>query len=159
MIWVDIAILVIIAISTVFGLWRGLIREVLSIIAWVMAIAVALVYSADLAPLFSTWINSESIRYVLAFALLCIATLMLAGLINHFMAKLISFTGMKSTDKLLGAFFGIARGFLIIVIVLYFTEPFYQDTVWWQQSMLIPYGSEFIDWALPRIGVAPANAV
>ncbi|MDT8428160.1 MAG: CvpA family protein [Pseudomonadales bacterium] len=159
MIWVDTVILAIIVISAVFGLWRGLIREVLSIIAWVLAIAVARFYSADLAPVFNTWINSESIRYVLAFALLCIATLLLAGLINHFMAKLISFTGLKSTDKLLGALFGVARGFLIMVIVLYFTQPFYQEATWWQQSMLIPYGSEFIDWVLPRIGATPANTV
>lgn len=145
--WVDIAILVIVGLSCFFGLWRGLVREVLSIVAWVAAISIARVYSDSFAPMFSGLIDSPSLRYVVAFALLCVGTLILGGLLNHFISRLVTFSGLRMTDRLLGSFFGIARGVLIVTIILFFAEPFYATAPWWQQSHFIPYGIELIAWA------------
>ena len=158
MIWVDIVILAIVGLSCFFGLWRGLVREVLSIIAWVAAISIARVYSDNLAPNFAGLIESQSIRYIVAFALLCVGTLMLGGLLNHFISKLITFTGMRMTDRLLGSLFGVARGVLIVMIILYFAEPFYQNSLWWQQSQLVPHILDLVEWARGFFTV-PAPAV
>ncbi len=150
--WVDIAILIIIGLSLFFGLWRGLVREVLSIIAWIAAIYVAMGYSNNLAPLFAGLIDSESIRYVVSFALLFIATLLLGGLINHLIAKLITVTGMRMADRVLGSFFGIARGVLIVMIIIFFAEPFFADAPWWQRSYFVPYGVELVAWVQTFFG-------
>jgi membrane protein required for colicin V production len=145
--WIDILILIIVGLSAFFGLMRGLVREVLSIVAWVAAISIARLYSDDLAPLLGNFIESESIRYVVAFAVLGIATLILGGLINHFISRLITFSGMRMTDRLLGTLFGLARGALIVMIILYFAEPFYDSAPSWQQSQLVPYAVDMIEWA------------
>ncbi len=153
--WIDILLLIIVGLSAFFGLMRGFVREVLSIVAWVAAISIARLYSDDLAPLLSDFIESESIRYVVAFAVLGITTLILGGLLNHFISRLITFSGMRMTDRLLGSLFGVARGALIVMIMLYFAEPFYESAPSWQQSQLVPYGMDMIEWAR---GFFPATA-
>ncbi len=145
--WVDIVILIIVGLSCIFGLWRGFVREVLSLLAWVAALLVASYYSSHLAPVFSRFIDSSTIRHVLAFALLCLITLLLGGLVNHFMSKLINLAGLQVTDRLLGAVFGIARGVIVVAIVVFFASAFYAEEPWWQASQLMPHVIELIDWS------------
>lgn len=142
----DIGVLVLIFLSCVFGLWRGFVREVLSLAAWIAAIVVARIYSPHLAPIFDSITGNETARYVLAFALLCFVTLLLGALINHFMTRLISLAGLQMTDRLLGALFGVARGVLIVAVAVYFAAEFYSDRIWWVQSQTLPYVQIVIDW-------------
>ena len=95
----DTAIMIVIGISCLFGLWRGLIKEVLSLLTWIAAILVARVYSEHLAELLVNLIDSSSIRYVTAFAILFVVVMMLGTLMNHFMSKLITVTGLKFADR------------------------------------------------------------
>jgi len=142
----DICIVLVVAVSSIFGLWRGFVRETLSLLAWIAAIVVARLYSPHLAPLFSAITDNETARYVLAFAVLCFVTLLLGALINHFMTRLISLAGLQMTDRLLGALFGVARGVLIVAVAVYFAAEFYSDRIWWAESRTLPYVQVVIDW-------------
>lgn len=144
--WLDICVLLVIVLSSIFGLWRGFVREVLSLLAWIAAIVVARIYSPHLAPIFNSVTDNETARYVLAFAILCFVTLLLGALVNHFMSRLISMAGLLVTDRLLGAVFGVARGVLIVAILVFFAEGFYADRIWWAESRSIPYIQVVIDW-------------
>jgi membrane protein required for colicin V production len=110
---VDIVILIITLLSSVFGLWRGLIKEVLSLLTWIAALLVSRVYSESLAGLLSGMIENEGIRYVTAFTLLFITVMLLGTLLTSLMSKLLTVSGLKLADRLLGAVFGIARGVII----------------------------------------------
>ncbi len=143
--WVDIAILLITGISCLFGLWRGFVREVLSLLAWIAALLLARVYSDDLAPSLGRWIEGSAMQQVFAFALLFMATLLTGALINHLVAKLIDMSGLKLTDRLLGGVFGIARGVVIVMVFVYFGSSFFATEPWWQASRFIPYGGELIE--------------
>lgn len=149
---VDVAIIVVTAISCLFGLWRGLIKEVLSLLTWVAALLVARVYSEYLANMMVNLIDSGSVRYVTAFAILFVVVMMLGTLINHFMAKLITVTGLKFADRLLGGVFGVVRGGVIVVVILFITAVFVSETRLWQESRLIPYGMAAIEWSRIFIG-------
>jgi len=107
---------------------------------------VARLYSPLLAPVFNAITDNETGRYVLAFAILCFATLLLGALINHFMARMISLAGLRLTDRLLGALFGVARGVLIVAVAAYFATEFYSDRTWWMESRTLPYVQVVIDW-------------
>lgn len=148
----DAAILIVTGISCLFGLWRGLIKEVLSLLTWIAALIVARVYSGNLAELFVNLIDSGSVRYVTAFSILFVVVMMLGTLMNHFMAKLISFTGLKFADRLLGGVFGVARGAVIVLVILFITGVFVSETEQWQQSRLIPYGMAAIEQSRIFIG-------
>lgn len=153
---VDVLILTITAISCMFGLWRGFVKEVLSLLAWIVALLVARVYSGGLAPMLGAWIVSETMQQIFAFAVLFIATLLLGALVNHLVAKLIDISGLKLTDRLLGGVFGIARGVVILMVFLYFGSSFFATEAWWTGSSLIPYGMELLE--VTRVYVSDAAA-
>lgn len=149
---VDTAILIVIGISAAFGLWRGFIKEVLSLLSWIAALVVARLYSEPFAGLLTGMIESSSIRYVTAFCILFVAVILTGTLINHFMAKVLTITGLKFFDKLLGAVFGVARGTVIVLVILFILNVFVSETEWWQQSTLIPYGMVLIEQSQIFIG-------
>lgn len=148
----DAAILIVTGISCLFGLWRGLIKEVLSLLTWIAALLVARVYSQYLAELLVNMINSSGVRYVTAFAIIFVVVMMLGTLMNHFMSKLITVTGLKFADRILGGVFGIARGVVIVLVILFITGVFVSETEQWQQSKLIPYGMAAIEQSRIFIG-------
>jgi membrane protein required for colicin V production len=149
---IDTAIIIVVAISSAFGLWRGLVKELLSLLSWIAALLVARVYGEPLARLLVNMIESESIRYVTAFVLLFVMVIMIGTLINHFVAKLLTVTGLKFFDRLLGVVFGLARGTVIVLVILFILNVFVSETEWWQESTLIPYGMVMIEESLIFIG-------
>jgi membrane protein required for colicin V production len=149
---IDTAIILVVAISSAFGLWRGLVKELLSLLSWIAALLVARVYGEPLARLLVNMIESESIRYVTAFVLLFVMVIMIGTLINHFVAKLLTVTGLKFFDRLLGVVFGLARGTVIVLVILFILNVFVSETEWWQESTLIPYGMVMIEESLIFIG-------
>lgn len=149
---IDTVIIIVVAISSAFGLWRGLVKELLSLLSWIAALLVARVYGEPLARLLVNMIESESIRYVTAFVLLFVMVIMIGTLINHFVAKLFTVTGLKFLDRLLGVVFGLARGTVIVLVILFILNVFVSETEWWQESTLIPYGMVMIEESLIFIG-------
>lgn len=144
---VDIAILAIVALSAFFGLWRGLVKEVLSLLTWVAALVVAGVYSSALEPLLGPIAINATVRYAAAFAILFIITMIVGSLINYFVSKLINFSGLKFADRLFGGAFGVARGVIIIMVIMMVTRSFVSETRYWQESRFVPYGLELIEWS------------
>ena len=96
---VDTAILVVTTLSCLFGLWRGLVKEVLSLVTWVAALLVARVYSETLSEFMVNVIDSGSVRYVTALALIFVVIMMLGTLFNHLLSKLLTITGLKLVDS------------------------------------------------------------
>lgn len=143
--WLDASFLVVTAVSSIFGLWRGFVREVLSLLAWIAALLISRLYSEPLAPVLGGWVDSPAMQQVFAFAILFIGTLIVGALINNLVAKLIDISGLKLTDRLLGALFGVARGAVIVMVFVYFAGSFFADEPWWRASITIPHAQEWIE--------------
>lgn len=138
MIWADYAILAIIGLSALISIWRGLIREVLSLLAWILAILVAMTFMRPLADQLTPHISVPSARLIIAFMALFIATLLCGAIINFIIAKLVMSSGLSGTDRVLGIVFGIARGALVVGVLVLMAglTPLPQDP-WWEQSVLL----------------------
>ena len=145
--WVDIIIVTVIALSAIFGLWRGLVKEVFSLVTWVAALIVARVYSVRLAPLFATTFEGETTRYIVAFIVLFFATMVVGALISHLLSKLLTIAGLKLTDRILGGGFGVVRGLILVMLVTFAASGFLANTPTWQQSRLIPVTISLIEWS------------
>lgn len=145
--WVDIAILIIIAISVAISLMRGFTREALSLAGWIIAFWIALTFGDNLEVLLQPHIDVPSMRLIVAFALLFIVTLLLAALINFLVVQLIKKTGLTGTDRMIGIFFGIARGGVIVAVLVLLAglTPLPQDG-WWRQSLFLPYFQDMALW-------------
>ena len=110
MIWVDYFIIGTIVVSALVSLLRGFVREALSLAIWILAFWVAWTFFRDLAPVFGNWVSTPSVQFGIAFGLLLIVTLLLGGILNYLIGRLIDETGLSGTDRMLGMVFGIAGG-------------------------------------------------
>lgn len=145
--WVDVAILIIISLSAVISLFRGFVREAVSLAAWVMAFWVAIGFSGKLEPLLRSTIDSPNVRLVVAFSILFLITLIAGAMVNYLIGQLVRKTGMGGTDRMLGVIFGIARGIVVIgVLVLLAGIPQLSQETWWQESMLLGHFQEMAIW-------------
>ncbi len=114
---VDWIIFGIIGLSAFIGLFRGFIKEALSLVGWFAAFVLASTFAHSLGAMF-TGIEAESLRYMAAFGSIFIICLIAVALINGFLSALVDATGLNGTDRLLGSVFGIGRGFILILAVV-----------------------------------------
>lgn len=136
--WADITIISIILLSAVLSLFRGFVREVLSLVAWVVAFWTAMAFWGRFAAVLEPYIAIEFARMVLAFLGVLIGVLLVFGIINFIVGKLLASTGLSGPDRLLGALFGVLRGGAIVtvLVVLAGLTPLPGEPSWSQSSML-----------------------
>jgi len=153
--WVDYAILGTIAISILVGALRGFIKEVFSLVVWAAAFVIAYLYGGDIATLMVDHISLPSVRTAMGFTGLFIAVLLIGGLLNYLLGRLIESTGLSGTDRLLGGVFGTARGLALVVAVLLVAgfTPIPADP-WWKNSQLVQRLMPFVEWST---GFLPEN--
>ena len=132
----DIVIATVVLLSAAIGLVRGLVKEVLSLASWVLAFILAAYFATDLAlQMPETW-GADAVRTVMSFGIIFIGTLILAGVVQWVIGRLIDVTGLSSTDRLLGLVFGGARGLLVAIVMLMGLQQIASDAQWWHASLL-----------------------
>lgn len=121
--WVDYIILVIMGLSTLVGVFRGFIKEAISLLIWVAAIFIAIKFFPSIGQyIHHHAIDSIIISNVIAFAGLFFITLLLGLIVSIVISLLIEKTGLSATDRLLGIVFGLVRGVLLVAILLMFVN-------------------------------------
>jgi len=147
MVWIDYAIIGVIAFSTLVSLTRGFVREALSMVIWVGAFFIAAHFYPYLTD-YITGIQDEMLRKGAAIAILFVATLIVGAVISHVIGTLVKYTGLSGTDRVLGICFGALRGILIAAAMLFCLDSFtsLSNTDEWKQSELIPHFRYIIEW-------------
>jgi membrane protein required for colicin V production len=145
--WVDLWIIGIMGVSGLVGLWRGLVREVLSLASWGLAIWVAIAFSDTLEGYLQNAIPSPTMRIAAAFGTLFLLTLMAASLVGLVLTQLLDTTGLTGIDRMTGLLFGLARGVLIVAVLVFLARstPMPRDR-WWRESHLIPIFQSIALW-------------
>ena len=115
----DYLVLAIIGLSIILSVMRGLLIEALSILGWVAAFFVAKTYSSQLMPMMPADIPTESMRILAAFLVLFFATLLVASLLAIALTAIFKKIGLGWLNRLFGAIFGLARGVLIVCILVF----------------------------------------
>jgi len=147
MIWIDYAIIGLICISLIIGLFRGLIREAFALVTWAVAFWIAVTFSTPFATLLESSIADPSLRIAAAFTTLFLLTLVLGAIINKLLSVLIEKTGLTGTDRIAGLVFGIARGvFLIVILVMLAGLTPLPESSWWKESQLLPLFQSLAIW-------------
>lgn len=147
MAWIDVVIIALIVLSAVLSLFRGFVKEALALASWLVALWVSMIFYEQLAVELSQWIDEPSIQKIAAFSMLFISVLLLGALVNYVVSKLVTKTGLAGTDRMLGVVFGLARGGIIVTLMVLFAglTPVPQDP-WWQESQLIDYFQDLALW-------------
>jgi len=145
--WADMAIVVVVLISTFIGLVRGFVREAFSLAVWILAFWVSWTFFREAAVRLEPAISTPSVRLGLAFAGLMIASLTVGGLVNYLLIRLVQKTGLSGSDRFIGMIFGAARGVLVVALLVWLAglTPLPADP-WWQESRFIPWFQELALW-------------
>lgn len=140
---IDIVILVVVALSMWKGLTRGLVREAMALIGWLLGLLVAINGYEQVAPLLAGMIQTPSLQKAAAFLLLCLSMVALSYVIALVLHTMLKALALNPVDKIMGGAFGIARGLLIVLLAVGLLAPFVQNDPWWQQAelprQLLPY--------------------
>ena len=123
---VDWVILAVLALSTIVGVSRGLVREILAIVGWVLAILLALKFAPMVGEAIPLPSLSILVRTALGAVLVVVATLLVIGMAGKIFAHLMAAASITFEDRAIGAVFGLVRGVVIVcacVFVLGLTLP------------------------------------
>lgn len=143
----DIVILAVLALSVLFGLWRGFVAEVLSLVCWIAAFWVAWMFGDAVAAWYGQWLHQPAARIIAGYLTCFLGVLVAGALLGWVLRKLIQSSGLSGADRMLGMLFGLVRGvLLVIVIVLVLDFTPLAGAAWWQRSQLIPGFSEGASW-------------
>lgn len=114
----DYAVLTIICLSVALSVMRGFVREVLALIGWVAAFVAATTLSGPVADLMASNITDQRLRAIVAFVAVFFGTLLLAALLAYAFSSLLKKAGLALEDRVLGGVFGLARGILIVTVIV-----------------------------------------
>jgi len=135
----DIAVVVVVLLSALLGLWRGVIREVFALAAWVAAIVCMFLFGnrvAQMLPMLQLSAETAWLRSLAGYALVFIGVFVLLSVIGFVFSKLIKAVGLSFVDRTLGMVFGVLRGVLIVVLlVLVAGATSLPSFAWWRDSV------------------------
>jgi membrane protein required for colicin V production len=139
MIWVDNAIIALLAIYTVVGIVRGFKQETFSIVVWVIGIMVAWFFSQDFTVLLLKFFSTSSTRLAASFVALILITLVMGGIINMLLGESVKKTGLTFLDHFGGLILGFGHGLVVVfaMVIVSGVTPLPKDR-WWHESKLIP---------------------
>ena len=130
----DIGIMALIIVSTFIGLYRGLFRELITVIIWVAGIILAYSHGKELGDQL-TFISSDYARVATGMSVIFVAVSIVGMIVKILAFKILSVGKASGFDRFLGAAFGAVRGLALIVIALIVAtgtplvnEPWYQDS-------------------------------
>jgi membrane protein required for colicin V production len=135
----DLAIVGVILLSTLFAFVRGVIREVIALVSWVVGFAAAFAFASTVGAWIPEIPGYPAVRYLIAFAAILIAALVVGALIAGPLARVIRAAGLGFVDRFLGSIFGVVRGvFLVVAFVLVAGMTSLPRADWWQNAALVP---------------------
>lgn len=135
----DYGVVAIVGASLLLGLWRGVVGELIALAAWILAFFAAREFGPQLGQSLFTGISDPAIRTLAGWAAVFIGVLVLMSLGRLAASSMIRALGLGLSDRLLGLFFGLLRGLLIVLILVAvggMTAAPKQN--WWLQAQLSP---------------------
>ncbi|MEM9243295.1 MAG: CvpA family protein [Pseudomonadota bacterium] len=143
----DIVLLIILALSTLFGLWRGFVKEVAALIVLLLAVALAFIFAKDMAIVLQRYVDIRAdIATIAGFLVIFVVVWLIAATIAYFITKGMSaLLGASFINYFLGAVFGLLRGGLFILLIVFVINgSFLQTSNWFQQSKIVAYAQPII---------------
>ncbi len=135
----DYAVIGIVALSLALGLWRGVVSELIALAAWVLAVMAALEFGGEAGNFLFFKIADPAIRALAGCALVFVGVLVAMSLLRLAVHSMVKALGLSLSDRLLGMFFGVARGVLVVMALVAaggLTSAPQQP--WWKQAALAP---------------------
>jgi membrane protein required for colicin V production len=160
----DIFVILLLLGGGAVGFMRGFVYEVLSLLAWVAAIAMIKLFHGQLSEGLHGVVGTAEGASVLAFALLFVPTFILVKLMARSIGGATKRSLLGPVDRALGGGFGIVKGLLAATLFFLFANlatdlvygPEAERPAWMTTSRTYPLlnasGRAIVDWVETRRG-------
>lgn len=140
MIFVDYVLLAILLVSIVIGALRGFLREAVALVSWILALFLAWQFAPSLEPHLGAWLAAHpDLRIWVARGLVGMGVLVVGGVVGALLGHFVRLSIFSGLDRLLGIFFGLLRGLIVLGLLVILGQLLRMDVEpWWGQSKLIP---------------------
>jgi membrane protein required for colicin V production len=145
--YLDAALLAVCFISGLLAMYRGFAREMLSIISWAVAAGAVLYFVLNYKPFAQEMAQQMGTQVAVAQIAFGAGIFLVVLIVVHLITARISDAILDSrvgmVDRVLGFLFGVARGFILIVVPYMFYEAFFpnpaQHLDWVRNAATLPY--------------------
>jgi len=126
----DIIFLIFIIYFAIQCFAKGFFLSLLSFLKWLLALVITIILVPKLEPYVSDYIKNEYISGIGLGIAIYILSLFLLILLGKSLGRLFSYTGLGSVDKVFGFFFGIFKGYVVVVCIFSIVNWFYSYEKW-----------------------------
>lgn len=114
----DYVVIGVVSLSLLFGLWRGVVGEILALVAWVVGIMAAVEFGPQVGQSFFSGVSDPAIRALVGCVVIFVGVLVAMALVRMAVRSMVKALGLSVSDRLLGMVFGLARGALVIMVLV-----------------------------------------
>ena len=151
---VDLAVLAVLALSALAGLARGLVREVLSLAAWLGAGWIAFQYAPAAVGSVREYVTDATFANAIAYGVVFVVALIVLSVVASVVSRTVRLSALGGVDRTLGLVFGLARG-AVILVAAYVVGGMLVAPEGWparvQQARSLPFIYGGAAWAAERV--------
>jgi len=158
----DIIVLSVMLISGLLAMVRGFLREIFSIMSWIIAAGVTVYFHKQALPYVKQYIQQDTAALATTVALLFLGTLLITSIITARVSDVVLDSRIGALDRTMGFLFGIARGLLLMVIALLFFNwlvPPEKLPPWVANAKTLPALTNMGDWLKAQLPDNPGNTI
>ena len=145
--WVDGVIAAVVGLSVITGMFRGFVKELISLGVWVLAFWFAMTYSQIAGAWFQPYFADKTACTAVGFVAILIATLIAGAIVNSIISHILHRSGLSGIDRLLGMGFGFVRGvFIVALLMLVFKMTSLPVLEYRSHSVLYAQFDPLVDW-------------
>ncbi|AXS80583.1 CvpA family protein [Dechloromonas sp. HYN0024] len=133
----DYVVIAIVGLSLLFGVWRGVVGEVISLVAWGLGIFAAIEFGAPVGRSLFAGLSDPALRTLAGCVVIFVGVLVAMSLLNMVVRSMVKALGLSVSDRLLGMLFGLVRGVLVCMVLVGLGGMTSAPTQsWWQDATL-----------------------
>lgn len=113
---VDCVLLSVLLLSGFWGVWQGVVKEVFSLLAWILGFVLSSQFAAGASQVLPlSW--TQGLRMACAWVLIFLLVLLVMGLVASLLKQLLSMVGLGLIDRFLGGVFGVLRATIMLLAI------------------------------------------
>lgn len=142
----DWFIVLLILLSSVIGAMRGLIREGIALVTWLLGLYLAWTFSDAVEPHLGGLLAQDGVRVWVARLVILLVVLLIGTIAGLILQYVVRHSPFGNTDRFLGFFFGLLRGAVVVGVAVIFGQLVKLNAeAWWSESRFLPYAEVVAD--------------
>lgn len=141
----DIVLVIIVALSILFGIIKGFTRELLSLAFFIIAVVLAFLFYYEVGSIYMSVLKDRDASNFAGFITIFVLVLTMGAVVTYFVKKIFTIGPLKAIDMIWGGLFGLFRGILIASIIVFALIVYPVNANLVVKSRLSPYIIKGID--------------